>query len=121
MNGLENFFAYMAANWHWLIALIICSLVSGAIRDAFGRWSKHRIALAKARQPAAPPQFLQLLPPPGKAAEPPGPAKLVECQHYAPNVTAVLDQVSGERLAWYCQACDSQLPPNWALATDEGK
>lgn len=42
--------------------------------------------------------------------------KLDECQHYAPNVAAVLDQVTGERLAWYCQACDQQLPATWALS-----
>jgi hypothetical protein len=33
----------------------------------------------------------------------------------------VLDQVTGERLAWYCQACDQQLPADWALSEVEGR
>ena len=85
-------------------------------------WSKHRIAVVQAARPAVPP-LVQLQPPPGT----PGTAaaavkpKLTECQHYAPNVTAVLDQVTGERLAWYCQACDQQLPANWALSEGAGR
>ena len=79
------------------------------------------LAVVQAAHPAVPP-LVQLQPPgtPGTAATAVKP-KLIQCQHYAPNVTAVLDQVTGERLAWYCQACDQQLPANWALSEGQGR
>ena len=51
LNSLEAFFAYMATDWHWLIALVICSMISGAVKGAFTMWSRHRIAMVKARRP----------------------------------------------------------------------
>ena len=85
-------------------------------------WSKHQVAVVQAAHPAVPPLVHRQPPsgPPGTAAAAAKP-KLIECQHYAPNVTAVLDQVTGERLAWYCQACDQQLPADWALSEVEGR
>lgn len=119
MNALYN---WLLTGWHWLIVWIVLGMVGGSVRSAFRVWSKHRIAVVQAAHPAVPPSA-QLQPPPGipgtaAAAVKP---KLVECQHYAPNVTAVLDQVTGERLAWYCQACDQQLPASWALSEGDGR
>ena len=119
MNALYN---WLLIDWHWLIIWIVLGMAGGPVKSAFKVWSKHRIAVVQAARPAVPP-LVQLQPPPGT----PGTAaaavkpKLTECQHYAPNVTAVLDQVTGERLAWYCQACDQQLPANWALSEGAGR
>lgn len=114
MTGAEDFFAYMSVHWHWLVALIICFIASGAVRDAFTRWSGHRLAMVNAQaQVHAARQPAMLVPPAGQQEA--RPAKLVECRHYAPNVTAVLNSVTGDREAWYCQACDQQLPATWAL------
>lgn len=114
MNALYN---WLLIDWHWLIIWIVLGIAGGSVNSAFKAWSKHRIAVVQAAHPAVSPPA-QLQPPPGilgtaAAAVKP---KLDECQHYAPNVTAVLDQVTGERLAWYCQACDQQLPATWALS-----
>ena len=119
MNALYN---WLLIDWHWLIIWIVLGIVGGSVKSAFTVWSKHRIAVVQAATPAVSP-LGQLQPPPGTPGTAPAAVKpkLVECQHYAPNVTAVLDQVTGERLAWYCQACDQQLPGNWALSEGEGQ
>jgi len=118
VNALDN---WLLIDWHWLIIWIVLGMAGGPVKSAFKVWSKHRIAVVQAARPAVPP-LVQLQPPgtPGTAATAVKP-KLIQCQHYAPNVTAVLDQVTGERLAWYCQACDQQLPANWALSEGAGR
>ena len=102
MNALYN---WLLIDWHWLIIWIVLGMAGGSVKSAFRVWSKHRIAVVQAAHPAVP-----------VAAVKP---RLDECQHYAPNVTAVLDQATGERLAWYCQACDQQLAASWALSQGE--
>jgi len=118
VNALYN---WLLVDWHWLITWIVLGMAGGSVKRAFKVWSKHQIAVVQAAHPAVPP-LVQRRPPSGPsgtaaAAKP----KLIECQHYAPNVTAVLDQVTGEWLAWYCQACDQQLPAGWALSEAESR
>ena len=119
MNALYD---WLLTDWHWLIIWIVLGMAGGSAKSAFTVWSKHRIAVVRAARPAVPP-LVQRQPPPGTSGTAAAAVKpkLAECQHYAPNVTAVLDQVTGERLAWYCQACDQQLPANWAVSNDEAQ
>jgi hypothetical protein len=119
---VNAWYNWLLTDWHWLIIWIVLGMAAGSVNGAFKAWSKHRIAVVQAAHPAVLP-LVQLQPAPATA----GPSaaavepKLVECQHYAPNVTAVLDHVTCERHAWYCQACDQQLPASWALSESEGR
>jgi len=111
VTALDN---WLLTGWHWLIIWIVLAMAAGSVKSAFQAWSRHRIEVIQAARPAVPPPGT-----PGTAAA--VTPKLARCQHHAPNVTAVLDQVTGERLTWYCQACDQQLPASWALTEGEAR
>jgi hypothetical protein len=107
------------ASHHIILTIILIVLIVGGISDSIRKAIKnhreHQLALTRARHPAP----MVLAPPPGQQAPPELPARAQECPHFAPNVKAVLDEISGERQAWLCLACDTQLPAEWAISPGE--
>ena len=109
--------------WWWLALIFggsICAGIYEALETAMHRHHKRKLALAKERAKLARAVAeveahraglsLPYAPPAAIGAGP--------CKHRS-NVVAVFDETSGERLAWLCKTCDTQLPPTYAVGPED--
>lgn len=115
-----NVVALLIVAWWWLapIALGIIAGIYEFTHEILKTHHKRRLAIEKARARTAEAAAYQ-----GRMKLPYVPSAAIEpgagpCKHRS-NVVAVFDEVSGERLAWLCKTCDTQLPAGYAVGPED--